>query len=193
MTDQRTASRSDAVKNRERILEAARAAFAEAGAETSMAEVARRAGIGSATLYRNFATRRDLLETLLVDEIDEVCESAATIEGENPADRLTNWLRRFFQYVSTKRPVVIALVEDTDRTNPVFDTRGRMILAAQPLFTAAQNDGDIAEELTLDQVLDLVTAVAKITGGDDYRRPLLDAALAGLQASGATGTRRRTS
>jgi AcrR family transcriptional regulator len=64
-----------------------------------MAEVARRSGVGPATLYRNFATRRDLLEALLVDE---VCAAAATVEGDSPEDRLTTWLRRFFSYVTTK-------------------------------------------------------------------------------------------
>ena len=72
MTDHSPSRRSDAAFNRQRILEAARTAFAEAGEETSMAEIARRSGVGSATLYRNFATRRELLETLLVDEVDEV-------------------------------------------------------------------------------------------------------------------------
>jgi AcrR family transcriptional regulator len=178
-------TRTDAVRNRQRILEAARAAFAATGAETSMAEVARKAGIGSATLYRNFATRRDLLETLLVDEIDEVCAAAATIEGDTPSQRLANWLRRFFTYVSAKRPVVIALVEDTDRTNPVFDSRGRMLAAGQPLFSAAQDAGQIAGDLDLDQVLDLVMAIAKIPGTGEYRQPILDAALAGLQTLSA--------
>ncbi|MET9359049.1 helix-turn-helix domain-containing protein [Streptomyces sp. NPDC006617] len=161
-------------------MEGARAAFAAGGAETSMAEVARRAGVSPATLYRNFASRRELLEALLVDEVDEVCATAARVEGDSPADRLTTWLRRFFDYVTNKRPVVIALVEDTDRTNPVFDTRGRMLTAGQPLLAAAQDAGQIGPGLDLDQILDLVVAIAKIPGTLEYRQPILDAALAGL-------------
>src|ERR1700761_4519320 len=134
MTDHPPSQRADAARNRQRILDAARTAFAATGAETSMAEVARRSGVGPATLYRNFATRRDLLEALLVDEVDEVCAAAATVDGDSPADRLTTWLRRFFSYITTKRPVVIALVEPPDRTNPVFATRGRMLAAGQPLL-----------------------------------------------------------
>jgi AcrR family transcriptional regulator len=180
MTDHPPSKRADAARNRQRILEAARTAFAATGAETSMAEVARRSGVGPATLYRNFATRRELLEALLAGEVDEVCAAAATVEGDSPGDRLTTWLRRFFQYVTTKRPVVIALVEDTDRTNPVFDTRGRMLAAGQPLLSAAQDAGQIASDLELSQILDLVMAVAKIPGTSEYRQPILDAALAGL-------------
>jgi AcrR family transcriptional regulator len=180
MTGHPPSKRADAARNRQRILEAARAAFAVTGAETSMAEIARRSGIGSATLYRNFATRRELLEALLADEVEEVCAAAATVEGTSPGDRLTNWLRRFFQYVTTKRPVVIALIEHTDRTNPVLDARGRMLAAAQPLLAAAQDAHQIAEDLDLDQVLDLVVAIAKIPGTPEYRQPILDTALAGL-------------
>ncbi|MGH3502289.1 MAG: TetR/AcrR family transcriptional regulator [Nocardioidaceae bacterium] len=180
MVDHAPSKRADAARNRQRILEAARTAFAATGPETSMAEIARRSGVGSATLYRNFATRHELLEALLVDEVDEVCAAAATVEGDSPEDRLMTWLRRFFQYVTTNRQVVIALVEHTDRTNPVFDTRGRMLAAGRPLLSAAQDSHQIASDLDLDQILDLVVAIAKIPGAPEYRQPLLDAALAGL-------------
>lgn len=181
MSDHPASKRVDAARNRERILDAALAAFAEAGAEVSMVEVARRAGVGSATLYRNFATRRELLEALLSGEVDEVCATAETAVGDSPAARLEAWLRRFFRYVSEKRPVVVALVEDTDRTNPVFDTRGRMLTAGQPLLSSAQAAGQIAVDIELGQILDLVVAIAKIPGTPEYRQPILDAALAGLR------------
>jgi AcrR family transcriptional regulator len=184
MTDRPPARRADAARNRQRILEAARTAFAATGAETSMAEIARRSGVGQATLYRNFATRRELLEALLVDEVDEVCAAAATVEGDSPGDRLMNWLRRFFQYVTTKRPVVLGLLEHTDRTDPVFETRGRMLTAGQPLLSAAQDAHQIASDLDLGQVLDLVMAIAKIPGTAAYRQPILDAALTGLHRRG---------
>jgi AcrR family transcriptional regulator len=184
MTDQPPAKRADAVRNRQRILEAARTAFAATGAETSMAEIARRSGVGPATLYRNFATRRELLEALLSDEVDEVCAAAAAAGGDSPGDCLATWLRRFFQYVTAKRPVVLGLLEHTDRTDPVFDSRGRMLAAGQPLLSAAQDAGQVARDLDLGQILDLVMAVAKIPGTPQYRQPILDAALAGLDRRG---------
>src|SRR6201992_2825096 len=103
MTDHPLSRRADAARNRQRILDAARTAFAATGAETSMAEIARRSGVGSGTLYRNFATRRELLEALLIDEVDEVCAAAATVEGDSPGDRLTNWLRPVFPCGTTTR------------------------------------------------------------------------------------------
>ncbi|MBA6437136.1 TetR/AcrR family transcriptional regulator [Streptomyces sp. GMR22] len=185
MTDHPPSKRADAARNRQRILEAARTAFAATGAQTSMAEIARRSGVGQATLYRNFATRHALLEALLADEVDEVCAAAATVEGDSPGDRLTTWLRRFFQYVTTKRPVVLGLLEHTDTTDPVFDSRGRMLAAGQPLLSAAQDAHQIAGDLDLDQILDLVVAIAKIPGKTpEYRQPILDAALAGLHRRG---------
>jgi AcrR family transcriptional regulator len=181
MADHPTPRRADAARNRRRIIEAARAAFAENGAATSMNEIARRAGVGSATLYRNFATRHELLEALLAEEVDEVCAAAATVEGASPQERLMNWLRRFFRYVTAKRPVVLGLLEHTDTNDPVFQTRGRFLAAGQPLFTAAKEAHQIAEDLDLGQILDLVIAVAKIPGTPEYRQPILDAALAGLR------------
>lgn len=178
--------RADAARNRQRILDAARTAFAATGSETSMAEVARRSGVGQATLYRNFATRHELLEALLVDEVDEVCAAAATVEGDTPGDRLMTWLRRFFQYVTTKRPVVLGLLEHTDTTDPVFQSRGRMLAAGRPLFDAARDAHEIAGDLDLDQILDLVVAVAKIPGTPDYRRPILEAALTALRTGGSS-------
>jgi AcrR family transcriptional regulator len=73
-----------------------------------MAEIARRAGVGSATLYRNFVSRQELLEALYVDEIDGVCAAAAA-SPDTPAEaRLDAWLRRFYRYFTSKRPVAAA-------------------------------------------------------------------------------------
>src|SRR6202453_3518791 len=90
--------RADAERNRDKILAAARSAFADPGAEVSMAEISRRAGVGMATLYRNFPGRRELLEALYIDEVNAVCEAAETPEAETPGAALTDWLQRFFAF-----------------------------------------------------------------------------------------------
>src|SRR5579872_4866124 len=92
------AKRADAERNRDKILAAARAAFAEPGAQVSMAEVARRAGVGMATLYRNFPGRRELLEALYTDEVDAICAAAEAMGGAAPGAELTAWLHRFFAF-----------------------------------------------------------------------------------------------
>ena len=85
--------RAQAERNRAKILEAARAAFAEQDAEVSMAEISRRAGVGMATLYRNFPGRRELLEALYIDEIDALCDAAETIQADTPRAAFVAWLR----------------------------------------------------------------------------------------------------
>src|SRR3954470_3287569 len=106
--------RADAQRNRDKILAAAHAAFAEPGADVSMAEISRRAGVGMATLYRNFAGRRELLEALYADEVDALCEAAANVDGETPGARLERWLRRFFVYFTSKRHIASELLEHVD-------------------------------------------------------------------------------
>ena len=76
--------RADAERNRRKILAAARAAFADPDAEISMAEVSRRAGVGMATLYRNFPGRRELLEALFTDEVNAICQAAEPLKDETP-------------------------------------------------------------------------------------------------------------
>ena len=186
MTDRSTpgtpSKRADAERNRQKILAAARAAFAEPEADVSMAELARQAGVGPATLYRNFASRRELLEALYVDEVDAVCAAAATAEGGTPGERLTTWLRRFFSYFTSKRPVASELLAQPDRQSPVFgEGRPRVLAAGRPLLAAAQRSHEIRDDLTLEQILDMVVAIAKIPAEPGYVEPILDAALDGLR------------
>jgi AcrR family transcriptional regulator len=179
--------RVDAQRNRQRILGAARAAFADPDADVSMAEISRRAGVGSATLYRNFANRRDLLEALYVDEIDAVCQAAATITADSSGAIFLAWLRRFYAYFTSKRFVAAELLEHGDRDDPVFGAGyARVLDASRPLLRAAQESGAVRTDLTLEQILDMVAAVAKIPGDAEYREPILHATLDALRPT--TGT-----
>src|SRR5258708_3704753 len=105
------AKRADAQRNRAKILTAARAAFADPDADISMAEISRRAGVGMATLYRNFSSRRELLEALYIDEVDAVCAAAATVDGDTPGASFVAWLHRFFVYFTSKRHVASELLD----------------------------------------------------------------------------------
>jgi AcrR family transcriptional regulator len=176
------ARRADAARNREKILTSAHAAFADPDADISMAEVSRRAGVGMATLYRNFSSRRELLEALYIDEVDAVCEAARTINGDTPGARLVAWLRRFFVYFTSKRLVASELIEQSDGENPVLGAgRPRVLAAGRPLLLAAQESHEVRADLTLEQILDMVVAIAKIHGEPRYREPILQAAFDGLR------------
>lgn len=181
-TPQPRARRSDAERNRDRILTAARAAFAEPDADASMAEIARRAGVGPATLYRNFASRRALLEALYVDEVVAVCAAAATVEGNTSGALLRAWLQRFFVYFTSKRHVAAELLEHAAEDAAVVGAgRPRVLAAGRPLLIAAQQAHEVRADLTLEQILDLVVAIAKIPGDPGYLNPILQAALDGLR------------
>jgi AcrR family transcriptional regulator len=180
------ARRADAERNRDKILAAARAAFADPDAEVSMAEVSRRAGVGMATLYRNFPGRQELLEALFTDEVDAVCKAAETIGGETAGAALAAWLHRFFAFTTSKRHIAAELLKQTDRSDPLFeDNRTRVIAAGRPLLAAAQNAGEVREDLTLEQILDMIVAIAAIHGDTGYTGPILQAALDGLRPPAA--------
>ncbi len=183
--------RVDAERNRERILRAARDAFTDPDADVSMAEIARRAGLGSATLYRNFANRRELLEALYVDEIAAVCAAATTMAGDTPGLVLIGWLRRFYGYFTSKRVVAAELLKHSGAEDPVFGAGyARVLDAGRPLLDAARASGEVQTDLTLAQILDLIASIAKIPGAESYREPILDAALDAL-TTGPAGRAKR--
>jgi AcrR family transcriptional regulator len=181
------ARRADAERNRDKILAAARTAFADPDAEVSMAEISRRAGVGMATLYRNYPGRQELLEALYTDEVDAVCEAIETINGETPGAALVTWLRRFFAFTTSKRHIAAELLKQTDGGNPLFrDNRTRVITAARPLLAAAQDAGEVRDNLTLEQILDMIVAIARIHGDPGYTGAILQTALDGLRPSAGT-------
>ena len=176
------ARRADAERNRDKILAAARTAFADPDAEVSMAEISRRADVGMATLYRNFPGRQELLETLYTDEVDAICRAAETIDGPTPGAALMAWLHRFFAFTTSKRHIAAELLKQTDRSNPLFkNNRTRVITAGRPLLAAAQHAGEVRDDLTLEQILDMIVAIATIHGDTGYTGPILQTALDGLR------------
>jgi AcrR family transcriptional regulator len=177
--------RADAERNRDKILAAARSAFADPDAEISMAEVARRAGVGMATLYRNFRGRRELLEALYTDEVDTICTAAEPLNGEPAETALLTWLDQVFAFLTSKRQVAAELLKHSERGNPFFsDSRNRVLAAGQPLLAAAQHAHDVRGDLTLEQILDMIAAITTIRGDAAYLQPILHAALDGLRPQG---------
>ncbi|MFJ4653458.1 TetR/AcrR family transcriptional regulator [Nocardia sp. NPDC088792] len=176
------ARRADAERNRDKILAAARAVFADPAATASMAEISRRAGVGMPTLYRHFAGRCELLEALFADEVDTVIRAAAEIDGLTPAAALRGWLHRLFTFFANKRGIAAELLKHHDPGDPVFDdSRARVIAAGRPLLAAAQQAHEVREDLVLEQILDMIKAIATIHGDRDYVEAILRTALDGLR------------
>ena len=105
---------ADARRNRELLLVAAKEVCSERGPDASLDEVARRAGVASATLYRHFPDRRELLVAVYADEeLTALCaEAEALFEHQPPGDALFTWLRVFVTHVATKRELPLALTDD---------------------------------------------------------------------------------
>jgi AcrR family transcriptional regulator len=174
--------RADAERNRDKILAAARSAFGDPEAEVSMAEISRRAGVGMATLYRNFPGRRELLEALFTGEVSAICDSAETIDQKTPGAVLTAWLYQFFGFASAKRHIASELLKHSNDSTSFFSqNRDRVLAAGRPLLAAAQRSHEVRDELTVEQILDMIIAIATIRGDPDYLEPILRAALDGLR------------
>ena len=175
--------RADARMNREKILAAAKEAFAGPGADASMVEIARRAGIGSATLYRNFPDRLALLEALYTDEITLISAAATTIEGPTALARLQAWLRQFYDYFTSKRALAGELLQHIGPDSAVFSNGYEQIRSAGArLADAARDAGELREGLTVEQIFALIGSIAGIAGPASYRTPILDAALDALRS-----------
>src|SRR5258707_12628806 len=101
--------RADAARNFDAVLDAAGHVFAKRGFDAPLEEVARRAGVGIATVYRNFPTREQLVENVYLTEIESVLAEAAASAGLPPWEGLTRWLRRFVEFLATKRAVPTAI------------------------------------------------------------------------------------
>jgi AcrR family transcriptional regulator len=173
--------RADAERNRDKILTAARAALAEQPG-ASMAEIARRAGVGMATLYRNFPGRRELLEALYTDEVDLVVSAATATAGAPPGDAFLSWLHAFIAFSTGKRAIASELLSRPDADPSMFNTnRDRVLASGRPLLAAAQAAGDIRTDLTLEQILDTIIALARIHGDATYLAPILQVAFDGLR------------
>jgi AcrR family transcriptional regulator len=176
----RRPQRADARRNFDALIAAAREAFAEHGTGASLEDIARRAGVGIGTLYRNFPTRRDLFDSVYVGEIQNLCRAADEVAALEPWEALTAWLRRFVGYVATKR----AISEEINRDSELMrGSREAMYAAGEPLLTRAQQAGAARCDVSFDDLLRLVSGLT--AGGyvdDEQRERVLAVALDGVRA-----------
>jgi AcrR family transcriptional regulator len=177
----RRPQRADARRNFDALLAAARDAFAEYGAEASLEDIARRAGVGIGTLYRNFPTRQDLFDSVYLGEIDQLAQVGVDVAELPPWEALTTWLRRFVEYAATKR----AIYESLNRDSEMFRTsRATMYAAGEPLLERAKQAGEVRRDARFDDVLRLVSGLSSAAYVDDEQRErVLTFALDGLRTS----------
>ncbi len=154
--------RADAKKNHDHLLVVARAVVHEQGADASLRDVARRAGVGLGTLYRHFPTREALLEALLRASFDELAAQAVELEVlGSPGDALVAWLRDCIACAHKYRGVValmMAAIEDTD--SALHASCVEMRAAGTRLLTRAQAAGAARTDVDGTDLFALVGALA---------------------------------
>lgn len=180
----RRPKRADACRNYDKVVAAAREAFAERGDATSLEEIARRAGVGIGTLYRNFPNRQALLEALYVNEVEEVCHSAAQLDDDDdPWDALSGWFERLIGYFATKRALANELLNYLDLDAPLFQNcRASLYAAGEPLLERAQEAGAVRSDVEFSQVMQMVMGITKVPASDPGQTAhILRIALDGLR------------
>jgi len=153
--------RADARKNYDHLLAVARVVVAEQGADASLRDIARKAGVGLGTLYRHFPTRADLISAVFHREIDDLLAAAATLSGScEPGDALDRWVDRYIDFVATKHGLAAALHSG----DPAFSGlreyfEGHVGPALQILLDRAEDAGLIGSGTN---ALDLLGAIANL-------------------------------
>lgn len=146
-------ARADAARNADRLLCAARELVAEQGAEVPLDEVAKRAGLGNATLYRHFPTRADLLVAVYADEVDRLVRLGAEAD-------LFTWLDAYVEHVTTKRALAMAATDGPPGRRAELSGRWHQTIIETATALVARAAPQLRPGLTAKDLLALATGVA---------------------------------
>src|ERR687885_1115922 len=163
--------RADAQRNRDKLLAAATAAFAEEGEDVALDTVAARARVGIGTLYRHFPTREALLVAAYQHEVDALCAAAADLLATLPPEEaLRAWVDRFADYIATKRAMGDALrLAASD--SPLFaDTRERILGALRLLLEAGAAAGTLRPDVDPRDVMRVMNGIWYLPAGPEWRQ-----------------------
>ena len=153
--------RADARRNYDKLVAAAREAFAEEGSDATLEEISKRAGVGIGTLYRHFPKREDLLEATYLGGVEEICAAAAKYQDLPPWEALTGWLGEFVSFAATKRALAEEMFTYLDRDAPVFKGCGGAIwTAGEPLLKRAQAAGEVRTDVDISDVTKMISGIA---------------------------------
>jgi AcrR family transcriptional regulator len=179
--------RADARRNRDRLLEAAKAAFAELGPEASLDEIARRAGVGIGTLYRHFPTREAIVEAVYRREVQQLADAAPRLaESLPPAEALRAWMGVFIDYIAAKKVIAPALKSLVGGGSALYADSGARIQEAMALLVErARASGDIRPGADAADLLRALIGFAYVNSAPDWEasaRRLADLLFDGLRS-----------
>lgn len=184
--------RADGLRNRERLIDVAKLAFAEIGPNVSLEEIARRAEVGIGTLYRHFPTRDDIIAAVYRREVTQLADAATRLLETRPAgEALHEWLRLFVDYIATKKVIAPALASMTGGTSALYESSIDLMKGAiADLVEKAIAAGDIRPDV---EPFDLVQALGSFAmgvstspGWETRTLRLIDILMDGLR-SGSSG------
>ena len=178
--------RIDAQRNRERILETAKKAFTEFGAEASLDDIARRAGVGAGTLYRHFPTRDALIEAVYRSEVEKIAVAARRFADElPPVEALRAWMMLFVDHIGAKQIIAPALNSLPGGASRLYaGSRDQVAGAIDMLVKRAIKSGDVSADLNSLDLLRALVGVAHVDFGADWKRSarrLVNILIAGAQ------------
>jgi len=176
--------RLDAQRNRERLLEVAKEAFTRFGANASLDDIAKQAGVGAGTLYRHFPTREALIEAVYRTEVDKIAAAEAELSAElPPVEALRAWMLLFIDYIAAKQLIVPALNTLVGGPAKVFEaSRSRIRGAIDALVKRAIESGDIRKDLEPFDLLRALIGVSNVASGPGWQqsaRRLVDILITG--------------
>jgi AcrR family transcriptional regulator len=180
--------RSDARRNRERLLEAATASFATAeGRPVSLESIARDAGVGIGTLYRHFPSREALIEAVYRAELAEVAAAAGQLLQQHPPKAaLRCWMDRYASFVAAKRGMAESLRAMVDSgAVELGQTRASIVGAVDMLLRAGVNDGSLRSDVRADDVVSSLLGIFLTSGSPEQTGRMLDLLAAGVAATSA--------
>jgi len=178
--------RADAQRNRERILELAKQEFTRSGANASLEDIAKKAGVGPGTLYRHFPTREALLVAVYRSEMEKLAAAERTFaDTMTPVDALRAWLLSFVDAVETKQIIAPVLNTLVGEPKKVFEASYAQIHEAiRALVTRAIKSGDIRKDLDPIDLLRALVGVANVATSPDWQqsaRRLVDILILGAR------------
>jgi len=161
--------RADARRNYDALLAAADELFTTHGPDVALDEIARRAGVGNATLYRHFPDRRDLLVAVCVGEVEALCILGEELEADSdPGRALARWLRAYIEHVSAKHGLAAAFATGRREDSELVAACQMAVEAiGTSLLQRAQDGGVVRTDVTLGDVITLVNAIAMATETTD--------------------------
>ncbi|MFE9611404.1 TetR/AcrR family transcriptional regulator [Streptomyces sp. NPDC006012] len=164
--------RADARRNYEALVAAASEVFAEQGPDAPLDVIARRAGVGNATLYRHFPVRRDLIVAVCVNEVETLCALGERLgAGSRPRTALIDWVRAYIEHVSAHRGLAAAFTGDHSEDSALVGAcREAVRNVGATLLKAAKEDGAVRADLRIDDLLALVNAAATAAETGDLER-----------------------